>query len=56
MIADMTVRTFSEDAARLYPACRGLRQISRPLARHRDERRHPPLSALAGRYARDERA
>ena len=46
MIAEMTVRTFKrQDAARLYPACRDLRQISRPLARHRDQRRHPPLSA-----------
>jgi integrase len=53
MIAEMTVRTFKrQDAARLYPACRDLRQISRPLARHRDQRRYPPLSAFAGRAGR----
>ena len=49
-----------QDPARLYPAHRDLCQISRPLARYRDRRRHPPLPACAGRAGRaapeDERA
>ena len=38
-----------EDPARLYPAYRDLCQISRPLPRYRDRRRHPPLPARTGR-------
>ena len=41
-----------EDAARLYPAHRDLCQISRPLARHGDRRRHPPLPARTDRAGR----
>src|SRR6516162_10532723 len=38
-----------EDTARLYPAYRDLCQISRPLPRYREWRRHPRLPARTGR-------
>src|ERR1700730_17677432 len=38
-----------QDTARLYPAYRDLRQISRPLPRYRERRRYPPLPARPGR-------
>jgi hypothetical protein len=50
-IADMTIRTFADKAQRDISGILRPSLASRPLARHCDRRRHPPLQ-----FARVERA